>query len=92
MKMDAHMRVARVGDTRAEIVDWEAANLNALGRYIGRELRAFGFPYAHGEWVPVNARYSAMASHRYAVAAVRYASVPTDAAYRKARRENATEV
>jgi hypothetical protein len=56
-------------DLVEDIREWEAANLDAHGRYIGRDLAAFGFPHPRGEWVPIDRRYSAMAAHRYAVAA-----------------------
>lgn len=52
-----------------EIQAWENENLTELGHYKGRMLRGFGFPYRIGEYVPVDKRYSAMAAHRWALAA-----------------------
>lgn len=57
-------------DTRESITavgQWCRQNLTPFGAYVGMDLRSEGFPYARGEYVPVDRRYSAMLAHRYAM-------------------------
>lgn len=57
-------------DTRESITavgQWCQQNLTPFGAYVGMDLRSEGFPYARGEYVPVDKRYSAMLSHRRAM-------------------------
>ena len=48
---------------REQILNWERINLSH-GCYSGADLA--GFPYCQGEYIPINARYSAMLDHRSA--------------------------
>lgn len=55
-----------MGDFRREVLEWESVNLGLYYQYIGQDLRAYGFPYKPGEFIPVDARYSAMLMWRAA--------------------------
>lgn len=46
-----------------QISEWQAVNVDNLGRYIGIPLKYF--PYERGEYIPIDARYSAMCTWRY---------------------------
>ncbi|MCC6155696.1 MAG: hypothetical protein IT367_18140 [Candidatus Hydrogenedentes bacterium] len=51
---------------------FENAYLDQSNRYRGTDLRNFGFPYAPGDYIPVDARYSAMAEHSQACLALQF--------------------
>lgn len=50
----------------AEVSTWQAVNLDECGRYTGKDLADFGFPWEVGEYVDITERWSAMATHRQA--------------------------
>lgn len=49
-----------------DLTAWERVNIRR-GCYVGRtDLAPYGFRLHHGDYVPVDARYSAMLGHRAA--------------------------
>jgi len=45
----------------SDLAIWEAVNLDAHDRYMGRNLSRWGFKYQWGDYIPIDCRYSAMA-------------------------------
>ena len=52
---------------RKQIDSFERWYLDPTGRYVGIDLQRYGFPYAPGEWVPIDKRYSATLQWNYAM-------------------------
>ena len=59
-------------DTMREVDAWQQQNLSPFGRYVGMTMQ--GFPYARGEYVPVEKRHTAMLEHRVALRVMGLAS------------------
>lgn len=53
-------------DWKRQLSQWEACTLDGTGRWIAGDWTMYGFPYAPGDWVPIDRRYSAMLAHRWA--------------------------
>ena len=51
-----------------QLQDWQKRHIDHRGRYVGEELS--GYRYRPGNYVPVDARYSAMLEWRYAFQAM----------------------